>query len=176
MRSIVPQVLPQPELSAEDLAELALLPGPGGLSRSTTRRRPPTVEELRTEERLTGGWDEFTVAEAGTAQALADRDLHVVAVRRRTSPGYRSPDAYAPAFDRTIEFKQLRAGSINAVAQNLRDARRQSRLAVLDARATDLSRADALAGLDHGLQRYGDELDEVLLLASDFELHWPQRR
>lgn len=84
-----------------------------------------------------------------------------------------SPDAAAVLHGVTVEFKSLDSGTRNAVYQAIRDARRQSRRAVIDCRDVALDDDVAIAGLADALRRDGGDLDEVVIIHSGRGLHWP---
>lgn len=66
----------------------------------------------------------------------------------------------------TIEATRA-AGNINSIVQRIRYARWQARHVVIDLRGTGSTPTSAEAGLVAALRRYGEHLDEIVLIVSD---------
>lgn len=73
----------------------------------------------------------------------------------------------------TVEIKTLTTPSPNAVIQNLRLGRRQSRIVVLDGQPAKLSWESAETGAQGAIRRYGDDFDQIIVRLGDgSSLHW----
>lgn len=141
----------------------------GGLVRPDRPPTPPTYADLEAEGLIApaddpGRW--FGHEEAATAAWLHDRGCPVLSVKRRQGQHRRTPDAVALHVAVTIETKGADS-SANAIAQRIREGRKQARHVVLDLRGTGGAIDDARAGLDLALGRYGQHLDEIVLVLAD---------
>lgn len=147
----------------------------GGLVRADRPPAPPSYDELAAEDLIAPADDPdrwFSPEEAATAAWLRERHCPVLSVKRRDGQYRKTPDAVAVHFAVTIEAKTADPKS-NAIAQRIREGRKQARRVVIDLRGTGATPDDAGAGLDLALGRYGQHLDEiVLVLADDLAVGW----
>ncbi len=147
----------------------------GGLERPDRPPAPPTYEELEDEGLIAPADDPyrwFSPEERSAAEWLRDRQCPVLSVRRRDGQHRKTPDAVAVHVAITIETKTADS-STNANAQRIREGRRQARRVMLDLRGTAASLDEARAGLNLALGRYGQHLDEILIvLADDLSVGW----
>ncbi len=161
-----PRVLPK-------LSHHEELPSPAGLRQTLAEdKRPPTASEVHRIATVGAGWEFFSEAEASTAHWLWLRGLELRSVR--TLHKGKTPDAVAPAFDRTVEIKNLATGTASALRRQLREARRQSTRVVIDARKAQLREPEILAELAAELYRRGGDYDEILVLIDgNAAVSWP---
>lgn len=147
----------------------------GGLVRADRPPAPPSYEELDTQGLIAPVDDPdhwFSPEEVATASWLRDRDCPVRSVRRREGQHHKTPDAVAMHVAVTIETKTADSSG-NAISQRIREGRKQARRVVLDLRGTEATIKEAQAGIDLALGRYGQQLDEiVLILADDTAVGW----
>lgn len=96
---------------------------------------------------------------------------HQHVLPRRGSP-LRWQHAVAMHVAVTIETKAADSSG-NAISQRIREGRKQAGRVVLDLRGTEATIKEAQAGIDLALGRYGQQLDEiVLILADDTAVRW----
>lgn len=147
----------------------------GGLIRADRPPAPPSYAELETEGLIAPADDPdrwFSAEEMAAAAWLRERNCPVRSVKRRDGQYRKTPDAVAAHVAVTIETKTADS-SANAIAQRIREGRRQARRVILDLRGTGARQGDAQAGLGLALGRYGQHLDEVvLILADDLAVGW----
>lgn len=150
--------------------DVAVVPdGPlgGAVSPHDGEPRPPTYDEIA--HLIAPAHDPdrwFTPEELAAADWLRSRGVDVLSLDRREGHLLKTPDAVAVTRPITIEAKRA-AGNINSMVQRIRYARWQARHVVIDLRGTGSTRTSAEAGLVAALRRYGEHLDEVVLIVSD---------
>lgn len=110
-----------------------------------------------------------------TTDWLTRHGVQTYSVNRRTSDGEKTPDSVFSSAH-TLELKMLErpkgasddwAPGGSAVARNIRNARKQSRTVVVDGRRSGLAPDAAEKGLREALNKYGAQLDEVLIIFGD---------
>ncbi len=102
---------------------------------------------------------------------LRRRGHSVVPVRTSIIEGVATPDAVVDG--RPVEIKVLREATVNAIAQGVRRGRAQARSLVVDGRAVDLPVSVAIEGLAEAIRKYHEDLDDVMILCPDTDVHWP---
>ncbi len=121
---------------------------------------------------LVGGPDSLLDPAARlVAHELRRRGRSVIPVRTSMVEGVATPDAVVDGGP--TEIKVLREPTINAVAQGLRRGRAQARSLIIDGRGVDLPGAVAHEGLAEAIRKYGDDLDQVMILCREVDIHWP---
>lgn len=139
--------------------------------RPARTRQAPSYESLQ--DRVAPEEDPhryFTPAERDTATFLEANGVNGLrSVDRSIDEGEKTPDG---VFDdqgkmSTIEFKRPSGLTEEAVHRNIRFARRQSRLVVLDYRGSDLAEAIAIAGLRRAVRDYGNDVDQAIVVFGD---------
>jgi hypothetical protein len=114
----------------------------------------------------------FSPAERRIAEHLASNGAAVVSVSEGFGVCGRTPDSRVDNVP--VEFKSLDQGaSDRTVKAALNSAKGQARHAVIDARGSGLTQAEA----DHGIRRFrgtppGDRLDAVLIVGDDYIIDW----
>ncbi|MDT0319416.1 CdiA C-terminal domain-containing protein [Streptomyces millisiae] len=113
----------------------------------------------------------FTPRERTIAELLHAEGRYVWAVGETNAR--QTPDALVDG--RPTEFKTPDPGAVpNTIKNNLNAAKRQARNAVVDARSSGLSEAEAREGLNRFLRNNPpDRMDHIRIIGQDYEIVWP---
>lgn len=111
----------------------------------------------------------FSPEERRIAELLSDEGRTVQAVPEST---VRTPDALVDGVP--WEFKSLGPGATNATVRNrLNDAKGQARNALVDARGSGLTEAEARRGIARFVGANPGRMDAIRIVGDGFEVTWP---
>ncbi|GAA2418704.1 CdiA C-terminal domain-containing protein [Mycolicibacterium llatzerense] len=114
----------------------------------------------------------FSPEERKVADLLADEGKEVKALKEADSPGQRTPDALVDG--KPTEFKSLSEGATNTTVKNaLNSAKGQADNAVIDGRASGISKEEAQRGLDRFLGANPDRMTNIRIVGDGWEILWP---
>lgn len=146
---------------------------------------PPTFDKVAPHVAKGDPLEHFLPDERATAGRLAaaEPDIALISVAEldkvlpKSDRNRRGPDAVLAGTRHTVELKTLqpRAGEApaNAIKRQLRVARTQSRVAVVDGVEQGLSRDEAVRGLRGAVGTYGNDFDLIVILLDDGSaVHW----
>ncbi|MGP3968944.1 CdiA C-terminal domain-containing protein [Streptomyces sp. 6N223] len=149
---------------ASDLMRLGYDPSQGPFDLFTSVSGPPRIVESE---------KTFNPRERAIAELLYSEGRYVYAVRESTIHGQQTADSLVNGVP--TEFKSLDPGAVPGSIRNaINKAKNQARDAVVDARGSGLSEAEARQGLDKFFEKnHPSQMDHIRIVGDGYNIEWP---
>lgn len=113
----------------------------------------------------------FNSEEKSIALLLTSEGKNVKALLESNIDGQKTPDALVNGVP--TEFKTLATSAKpGTIKNNLNRAKRQSKVAILDARASGLTEAEARAGVELFLRHNPDGMKSIRIIGPNYDINW----